>query len=284
MCSSRLDAGCIVQRCPLGSSTCGAHLMQRVHLPLMQTSDMATAFLRADHLSKSFGETHALQDVSIDIEPGKVHTVLGENGSGKSTLVKVLSGIMSPDSGTLRIAGTPIAASSPADMLELGVAVVLQEVLVAPNRAGVDNVLLGRDSLFRFHAGREQKKDTVKQLLATLTTRDIDLEAPAGELPLNEQQVLVIARGFAARPRLLILDEVTAALDLTDRNKLFDAIRAFSADGGAVVFVSHRMPEIMELSDVVFIMHNGRNTAQLSGENINPKTLLAHLTQEFSNE
>ena len=242
--------------------------------------DVTAAFLTTKGLSKSFGETRALRDVSIEFMPGRIHTILGENGSGKSTLAKTLAGIIPPDSGEIRVEGKAVAASTPAAMLELGVAMVLQEVLVVPNRSVLDNILLGQDGLLRFARSRTQKVSLATDLLAELTSRKLDLDAPAGDLPLHEQQILVIARGFARRPRLLVLDEVTAALDLSDRETLFAAIRRFAGDGGSVAFVSHRMPEIMELSDIVHIMHNGFNTANLQGPDINPATLLAHLTQQ----
>ena len=242
--------------------------------------DVTAAFLTTKGLSKSFGETRALRDVSVGFVPGRIHTILGENGSGKSTLAKTLAGIIPPDSGEIHIGDATVTTWTPAAMLRRGVAIVLQEVLVAPNRSVLDNVLLGQDSIFRFSRGRAEKAALVAELLAGLTARRFDLDAMAGDLPLHEQQILVIARGFARRPRLLILDEVTAALDLSDRETLFAAIRRFAAEGGAVAFVSHRMPEIMELSDIVHIMHNGRNTANLQGTDINPATLLAHLTQQ----
>lgn len=240
-----------------------------------------TAPLLITHgLSKSFGETRALQDVSIEVSPGRVHTILGENGSGKSTLAKVLAGIIPPDSGEVRLDGTAISNWTPAGMLRLGIAIVLQEILIVPNRTVLDNVLLGHDGIFRHRRSPAEKRDFAEEHLSGLTERRFDLDALAGDLELHEQQIVVIARGFARQPRLLILDEATAALDLADRDRLFAAIRAFSASGGAVAFVSHRMPEILALSDIVYVMHNGRNTANLSGEDINPETLLAHLTQE----
>ncbi|WP_420410094.1 ATP-binding cassette domain-containing protein [Hoeflea sp.] len=241
------------------------------------------AFLTTHALSKTFGETRALSEVSIELETGYVYTILGENGSGKSTLVKSLSGIIPADKGEIRIEGSPVRPSGPKDMIERGISVVLQEVLIAPNRSGLENVLIGCDTLLSYGYTGAERREKVSSLIDRLSTRKIDLDCPAGELPLNEQQVLVIARGFLARPRLLILDEITAALDLSDRNKVFAEIRSFCAKGGSVVFVSHRMPEIMELSDVVYVMHNGSQTARLAGDDINPKTLLAHLTQDSQN-
>lgn len=238
-----------------------------------------TAVLSTHDLSKSFGPTKALQEVSITLNSGKVHTILGENGSGKSTLVKVLSGIIKPDKGHIRMNGIPINTNTPHDMVQQGVSVVLQEVLIAPNMNGYDNVIMGQDGLFKRIKTKNEHKTIVDGWIGKLSNKSIDLNKPAGELTLNEQQVLVVARGFVANPKILILDEITAALDLADRSKVFHEIQAFCANGGAVVFVSHRMPEIMELSHTVFIMYNGANTACIQGNDITPKILLNHLTQ-----
>lgn len=238
------------------------------------------SLLTTQGLSKSFGQTRALHDVSLTIEAGKVYTVLGENGSGKSTLVKVLSGLLRADHGTLSVEGNTITPSGPADMIAAGVTVVLQEVLVAGNRCGLDNIDIGRNSLWSFRSTHRQRREKIETLVKRLSARPIDLDAPAGQLPLNEQQVLVIARGFWAQPKILILDEVTAALDLADRDKLFQALRAFCAEGGAVLFISHRMPEIIDLSDEVLTLQNGLNTGRFCAQDINATTLLAHLAQE----
>ena len=237
-------------------------------------------YLRTQGLTKSYRETRALCNVSIEIHAGKIYTILGENGSGKSTLVKILSGIIPADFGDIYINGEHVRPSGPADMIARGVSVVLQEVMIAPNRTGLENVLIGRDSPWSFHYDSAAKRELVGQLVNRLSTQQIDIDRPAGELPLNHQQILVIARGVLANPKLLILDEITAVLDLADRNKVFDTIRDYCSGGGAVVFVSHRMQEIIELSDVVYVMHNGKNTAQLSGAEINPEMLLECLTQK----
>ncbi len=245
---------------------------------------MDRPLLVAQGLDKHFGETHALRDVSLEISTGQVHAILGENGSGKSTLGKIIAGIIPPDSGELTIGGQRVRTFSPPSMLELGVAIVLQEVLVALNRSVVDNVLLGRDTPFRFRYSNGERREIVSDILQKLTRRTFDLDQMVGELELQEQQILVIARGLLCEPKLLILDEATAALDLADRDMLFSTIRQFVSDGGTVAFVSHRLPEVLELSDVVHVMHNGHNTARLEGEDLNPKTLLAHLTQEFEGD
>ncbi len=238
-----------------------------------------SAVLSTRAISKSFGQTHALQQVSMAIEAGKVHTVLGENGSGKSTLVKVLSGIIQADSGHIYCGDTQIHPTHPAHMVARGVCVVLQEVLIAANISGYDNVLIGQNPMFAHKKSRQHYQQLADEWVQKLSAKPIDLDKPAGALSLNEQQLLVITRGFMTRPKVLILDEITAALDLADREKVFGEIRIFCQNGGAVVFVSHRMPEIIALSDVVYILHNGIHTATVQGDDIHPKHLLQLLTQ-----
>ena len=249
----------------------------------MTGSGMGAILLGCQNVSKRFGETQALKDVSVDIQSGRVHTVLGENGSGKSTLAKVLCGVLPADHGEIRAGGQLIkGAPDPRIMLAHGVAIVLQEVLVVPNRTVLDNILLGQDGLFRHNMTVSEKTALAQDILSKLTDRSIALDHSAGDLPLHEQQIVVIARGLARRPDVLILDEATAALDLADRGKLFETLKAFCSEGGAVVFVSHRMPEIVELSDKVHVMQNGSVIAELEGEDINPATLLTHLTRELA--
>lgn len=233
--------------------------------------------LSAQGLTKSFGETRALVDVSLDIVPGRVHTVLGENGSGKSTLVKLLSGVVVPDAGAMVFNGTSLRRFSPAAMIEAGIVAVFQEVLIAPNRTVLDNILLGTDGLFSFALKGAARRSLAAAALANVTDRPIDLDQMAGDLPLPFQHLVVIARGFARRPRLLILDEPTAALDLADRDALFAAIRRATKTGCAVIFVSHRMPEILDLSDIVFVLRSGELVATVPKPEISAETLLGHL-------
>ena len=237
-----------------------------------------SCILSTDKVSKQFGETKALQNVSVHIQMGKVYTILGENGSGKSTLVKVLSGVLVPDTGEIYIDSQKTSAKTPSQMIANGVTVVLQEVLIAGNLSGLDNMFIGQDSLFSYAHSPQKRREIAKYWVQKLSHSPIDLDKPARKLSLNEQQVLVIARGFMMQTRVLILDEITAALDLADRTKVFNAIGTYCKNGGAVVFVSHRMPEIIELSDAVFIMHNGKHTATVTGADITPETLLTKLT------
>jgi ribose transport system ATP-binding protein len=209
-------------------------------------------------LSKRYGETIALEDVTLTFERGRIHAILGENGSGKSTLVKLLTGIVAPSAGTMRIDGQPIVRRSPAEIQALGLSAVFQEVLLAPDRSVADNILLGAGSLFGLRLSRFEKRRRVAETLARITRTSIDLDSAAGSLSLAVGQLVVLARALARRPIALILDEVTAALDLPDREAVFQMMEGHVRAGGLILFISHRMDEVLRLADRVTILRNGR--------------------------
>jgi ribose transport system ATP-binding protein len=230
--------------------------------------------LEVADLSKSYGETRALEGASLAFAPGTIHAVLGENGSGKSTLVKLLSGVAAPSRGEIRLDGCALARFEPAAFQALGFATVFQEVLVAPDRSVADNILLGRDGLLRRRVPRRQRRAAAAAALAPIARGSIDLDAPAGTQPLAVRQLVVLARALAARPRVLILDEVTAALDFADREAVFQTMEGFARDGGLILFVSHRMDEVARLADRVTILRNGRVVETLPRERAEPALLL----------
>lgn len=230
-------------------------------------------------LKKNYGETKALVDFNLRGEAGTVHTVFGENGSGKSTMVKILSGIIAPNSGEISLAGQPISTFNPRAMQELGIAPVLQEILVAPNRTVVENIFLGYDSLFRYRIPRRDRNGIAAEALARITNTQVPLDTLAGDLPLAQQQLVVIARALIRDPKVLILDESTAALDIEDRETLFNAVRDFVAEGRLVIFISHRVDEMLELSDIVTILHSGESIATVGRADLSAKTLLDLVTR-----
>lgn len=218
---------------------------------------MNPASLAIEGLSRSYGQTIALRDASLQFEAGTIHAILGENGSGKSTLVKLLSGVVAPTRGRIIVMGSPIRAGGPATMRQVGVGTAFQEVLVAPDRSVADNVLLGCDRLFHRAYPRARRHGVVAHLLARITDRIIDPAVRAGDLDLPTRQLLVIARALAIAPRVLVLDEVTAALDHAERERVFAFMQAFVTDGGLVLFITHRMDEVTRLAHRVTVLRSG---------------------------
>lgn len=209
-------------------------------------------------LSKRYGETVALAGASIAFRAGTIHTILGENGSGKSTLVKLLSGIVQPDGGTMLLDGAPFSGRRPADFQAAGFATVFQEVLIAPDRSVEDNILLGLDGLVHRKIPRDRRRQTAADALARFAVTPVPLDVKAGSLPLAAQQLIVLARAIVRRPRVLILDEVTAALDYADRESVFSLMRQLATEGSLLLFITHRMDEVMSLSDRISILRSGK--------------------------
>ena len=214
--------------------------------------------LAVEDLSRTYGETVALDGATVLFVPGTIHAILGENGSGKSTLVKLLSGVVPPTRGAIRVDGSKVHNFSPAVFQSLGLATVFQEVLVAPDRTALDNIFLGGDGLLRRGIPRAERPRIATEVLASIATTRFDLEAAAGRLPLAAQQLVVLARALVRRPRILVLDEVTAALDFADRESVFQTMERFARDGGLILFISHRMDEVQRLADRITVLRNGQ--------------------------
>jgi ribose transport system ATP-binding protein len=172
------------------------------------------------------------------------------------------------------------ALSSPRDARQLGIATVFQEVLVAPNRNVEDNVLLGLDGPFRRRVPRAQRSQKANEALARVSDAAFALTAQAGTFELMQQHQITIARALAMQPRLLVLDESTAALDIPARDKLFAAVRALIATGSAAVFISHRLDEVLELSDAVTVLRSGKKVAELGRKELSERRLLGLLNPE----
>ena len=237
--------------------------------------------LEIANLSKRYGETVALDGATVSFAAGTVHTIMGENGSGKSTLVKMLSGIVTPDRGEIRVDGTRLAGRGPQDFQSRGFSTVFQEVLVAPDRTVTDNVLLGYDGLLRRRPPRSARRATARDALALCTPTIVDPDGEAGHLPLASQQLVVLARALVRKPRILILDEVTAALDFNDRETVFLLIERLAREGCLILFISHRMDEVMRLSHRITILRSGKVVETLDRAAATPEMLLARMAPEI---
>lgn len=240
--------------------------------------------LAIEGLSKRYGETIALSGASIDFGAGLVHTILGENGSGKSTLVKLLSGIVLPDAGAIRFEGRLFAGRRPADFQAAGFMTVFQEVLIAPDRSVIDNVLMGYDGLFRRRIPRAERRRAVAETLGRFARTPVPLDALAGDIPLAAQQLVVLARAVFRRPKVLILDEVTAALDFADREAVFALMRTLADTGTLILFITHRMDEVARLSDRISILRGGKVVTTRPAAGADPDELLRLMAPETAAE
>jgi ABC-type sugar transport system ATPase subunit len=218
----------------------------------------STPIVEARGLSKRFGATRALVDGSLSVAPGEVVALLGENGSGKSTLVKVLSGVLSPDEGTILVDGTAVRLRSPRAALATGIVTVFQEILAGRDRSLLDNLWLGHGSPVLSRSAIARRRQLATEAWRRLAGHDVDLDRPLGELTLMEQQICVVVRAMLRSPKLLILDESTSTLDVELRDRLFDEVRRRAADGMGCLFISHRMDEVMAIADQFVALRTGQ--------------------------
>jgi len=232
--------------------------------------------LCAVSLRKSFGSTRALVSASLEVRAGEVLGLIGENGSGKSTLVKILSGVLSPDGGDIAVgAQTRRRLASPSAAARCGIAAVFQEILVNRSTSVIDNIYLGVDGLLRSRQSTAARRLAARSVLDALTATRIDLDVPGEQLSLSEQQLVAIARALVRKPRILILDESTSALDVEARDQLFAECARLRDEGVAIVFISHRMDELLKITDRIVVMRDGETITTIQREDARPENLLA---------
>ncbi len=231
-----------------------------------------------EHMSRSFGQTRALNSVELRVGNGEIHSLAGENGSGKSTLIKILSGVLHPDSGTLTWQGSAQRLSTPSVAQDAGISTVFQETLIAPEMSVRDNIFIGTDGLFRYRQRRGEEAAAGRQALNELGLAGLDLDRPMWTLSLAERQLTTIARAIVRPWKLLILDEATSALDAQQRDHLFEYLRAASAQGKSILFTSHRMDEVRELADRITVLRAGATVATMAVADVSHGEILLHMS------
>jgi ribose transport system ATP-binding protein len=214
--------------------------------------------LRLDGISKSFGATRALRSVSLEVAAGEVHALIGENGAGKSTLLKILSGAHRPDAGSMELEGRPYRPSAPAEALASGVAMIYQEVSLAPHLSVRENILLGAESSTLGWISKAASRRRALETLTTLGYGHLPLETAAGEFSIAEQQVIEIARALVSRPRILVMDEPTSSLTQADAERLFALIGRLRGQGVAIIYVSHFLEECRRVADRFTVLRDGQ--------------------------
>ncbi|TDD77872.1 sugar ABC transporter ATP-binding protein [Actinomadura rubrisoli] len=213
--------------------------------------------LRAQGITKVYGGVTALAHGAISVEAGSVHALLGENGAGKSTLVKVLSGAIRPDAGTLSLDGRPVSFHDTADAVRHGVAVVSQELNLFPDLDVLANLYPLREPRRGPFLNRRAMVAAARPILSRLGL-EVDLRTLVGDLSLGQRQLVEIARALIAEPRVLVLDEPTSALDRSGSDRLLGILRVLREQRVGVVFVSHILEEVMQLCDTITVLRDGQ--------------------------
>lgn len=225
---------------------------------------------------KSFGVTKALDGCTFNASMGEIHAIFGGNGCGKSTLAKVISGVLPIDSGQVSVLGrTP---STPHEARAAGIVNVFQEILVADECTVLENLFLGADTLFTKSAPYAQKFEAAQTLMTELIGQHLDPRTLVGTLPLGIKQWITIGRALLSEPRVLILDESSAALDLDSTERLFARMRKLRDAGAAVIIVTHRMAELIRISDRATVLRDGRDVGVLEKGDITEKNLMRLMT------
>lgn len=215
-------------------------------------------------ISKSFGATQALRDVSLEVPAGRVLALIGENGAGKSTLMKVLSGAHAPDAGTMTLNGKRFAPSGPHDARLAGVGMIYQELNLAPDLCVEDNVMLGQERRQFGLLDRATQRAKVREVLELLGHPDLSPSVPVRELPIAQQQLVEIARALASDCKVIVFDEPTSSLTRSDVKHLFTIIRRLKSAGLGVVYISHFLEEVRQVCDCYAVLRDGRSVG--SGE------------------
>jgi ribose transport system ATP-binding protein len=219
------------------------------------------ALLTVRGVVKEFPGVRALDGVDLEVAPGEVHCLLGQNGAGKSTLIKVLSGAHRADEGEIHWQGAPVAFGTPIAALRAGLATIYQELDLVDGLSVAENIFLGHEPATLGFSKRGEMNEAARALLARLGHPDIRPTREVGALPAAGKQVVSMARALSHHARLIIMDEPSAVLDSGEVENLFRVIRQLTADGVAVVYISHRLDEIRVIGDRVTVLKDGRTVA-----------------------
>jgi len=226
---------------------------------------MTEVIVSMQGIQKRFPGVHALDDAQIELKKGEVHGLIGENGAGKSTLMKVLAGIYERDAGTVIVKGREVSYKTPTDALRDGICMIHQELNLLPHLTVADNIYIGREPKKGIMLDKKRLVKNARALLTSLNL-SIDPDITVNKLSVARQQMVEIAKALTYNSDVLIMDEPTAALTASEINELFRFIRDLKAQGVAIVYISHRLEELKEITDDVTVMRDGRyiNTVKMA--------------------
>src|SRR5215210_2897210 len=245
----------------------------------------ASAVLELEGVSKSFGPVQALQDVNFQVHPGEVVALVGDNGAGKSTLVKAIAGINPVDGGRILFEGEPVQITGPNDAVQLGIAVVYQDLALCDNLDVVENLFLGREQKRGGPVIDEiaMEKES-RRLLDTLAVRTLkSVRSEVGMLSGGQRQTVAIARSMLGEPKLVILDEPTAALGVEQTAQVLDLVERLRERGHAVLLISHNMADVKAVADKVAVLRLGRNNGIFEVKSTSQEEIISAITGATDN-
>jgi ABC-type sugar transport system ATPase subunit len=231
--------------------------------------------LTLEGVTKRFGGVTALDAVSFELRAGEIHALLGENGAGKSTLIKVLGGIHAPDAGTIRLRGQVAAIHRVADADRCGIRIIHQELSLAPNLSVAENIFLGREPAHYGWINRRLMAAAAEALVRSLGLDELrDVRAVVSQLSVAHQQLVEIARALSCQARILVLDEPTSSLSEAETEALFATLRRLRAQGVGIVYISHRLEEILRLADRITVLRDGHSVGTQPAAAVNQRELV----------
>lgn len=234
-------------------------------------------------LSKRYGGVRALNGLDLDLDANKVHAIVGENGAGKSTFMKILSGGVTPDEGTIEFMGEKHSSFTVQSASKLGVGIMYQELRLFPHRDVLTNLFPNREISVGPFVSRRKMAEIATPVLKSIGL-DLRLNQKVGELPLSDQQLIELARVLIEKPKLLILDEPTSALNAHESNRLLDLVRLLPAQGTTVLYVSHRLDEVFAVAEHITVMRNGELVFSEPTKDLDLSTVIKGIVGEKSGE
>ena len=217
--------------------------------------------LQAEKITKIFPGTVALENVTFNVYKGKVNVLIGENGAGKSTLMKILAGVEQPTDGRVLLDGQEILLRSPLDASKLGIGIIYQELNLCSNLSVVDNIYLAREFVQNWMIDKKDQVKKAEEMIKRLEQK-IDPNALVSELRIGQQQIIEIAKALIQDVRILIMDEPTSALSAAEVEILFRVIRELKAQGVSIIYISHKLEELLQIGDVITVLRDGRKVAE----------------------
>lgn len=249
----------------------------------MTTTSPAQPVLSMTGISKRFGAVQALKDIDFDVRPGEVVALVGDNGAGKSTLVKAIAGVYQPDEGHVTFDGAKVTISSPAEAQRLGIATVFQDLALCDNLDVVANLFLGSEVTSTGMLDEVAMEKESWRLLRELSAKIPSVRIPIASLSGGQRQTVAIARSLLGKPKVVMLDEPTAALGVAQTAEVLNLVERLRENGLGVILISHNMSDVMAVADRVVVLRLGRNNGEFRVAETTSQEIIAAITGATTN-